>query len=37
MKKLEDVNNIPKPSIKEFEHYLKRRHSLKNYDYQEKF
>lgn len=36
MKKLEDVNNIPKPSIEEVESYLKKWHSLENYDYQEK-
>ena len=36
MKKLEDVNNIPKPSIEEVESYLKKWNSLENYDYQEK-
>ncbi|WPC38318.1 hypothetical protein PQQ32_02320 [Brachyspira hyodysenteriae] len=36
MKKLEDVNNIPKPSIEEVESYLKKWHSLEHYDCQEK-
>ncbi|WPC24708.1 hypothetical protein N4239_02650 [Brachyspira hyodysenteriae] len=36
MKKLGDVNNIPKPSIEEVEYYLKKWRTLENYDCQEK-
>ncbi|MEI0699478.1 hypothetical protein R4K92_11170 [Brachyspira intermedia] len=36
MKKLENVNDIPKPSTEEVESYLKKWSSLENYDYQEK-